>query len=385
MDIAIARVRPATPTPDRSRRRPSALLALLLTAVVVAAGCGGTSDASERPDPSGPVSGDASPTATPRRGPPTRAPSGRPSAGASAAPSFETYEIQGGDTLQRIADRLETTWQSLVFWNKDQFDTLNPASGSYDPGQIQAGWRLRYQRGVIVDDDPDGAAGVPEPTLAPPTPTSGPGGPAAVVERADGATGQVALTFDLDGRVEPALPIMRWLIANKVRATIFVTGELAQTRTGREVLTLIEENGLLFDLGNAGYSQVDLRPMGLRQLDGEIRRAEDALGAQTQRSARPFFRPPLGSWDDEVRTAAGAIGYSRIVLWDVDPLDWRTPNEGGPTATELATRVSSAVRDGSIVHLHLGGHHTLTALPDIVAQLGVRGLTPVTLRQLLRT
>ncbi len=72
-------------------------------------------------------------------------------------------------------------------------------------------------------------------------------------------------------------------------------------------------------------------------------------------------------------------------MWDIDSLDWKPESDGGPTTDDLTARVLARVQGGSIVLMHLGGYHTLEALPDIVAGLADRGFEPVTLTRLLGT
>ena len=43
----------------------------------------------------------------------------------------------------------------------------------------------------------------------------------------------VALTFDMGGRMDPAVDIMNFLVDNEVCATIFATGVMSQTAEGR--------------------------------------------------------------------------------------------------------------------------------------------------------
>ncbi len=70
-------------------------------------------------------------------------------------------------------------------------------------------------------------------------------------------------------------------------------------------------------------------------------------------------------------------------MWDVDTIDWKRVEDGGPTADEIVARVVSRARGGSIVLMHLGGYHTLEALPEVVQGLRDRGLEPVTLETML--
>jgi peptidoglycan/xylan/chitin deacetylase (PgdA/CDA1 family) len=85
-----------------------------------------------------------------------------------------------------------------------------------------------------------------------------------------------------------------------------------------------------------------------------------------------LFRPPGGAFSPYVIEAAGAYGQ-RVVLWSVDPADWKA----GTTAKQITRRVLRAVRPGSIVVLHDGGGdrtETLRALPRIVEGIRNKGL-----------
>jgi len=93
--------------------------------------------------------------------------------------------------------------------------------------------------------------------------------------------------------------------------------------------------------------------------------------------------PPFGAWNENVRTGVGAAGWPYLVMWDIDTIDWKATADGGPTAGDIATRVLSKAQGGSIVLMHLGGWHTLEALPDILTGLQAKGLHPVTLAEML--
>lgn len=95
-------------------------------------------------------------------------------------------------------------------------------------------------------------------------------------------------------------------------------------------------------------------------------------------SPTPFFRPPYGNYDRTTFAAAGRAGYSKIVLWDVDPSDYGQPGTG-----VIASRVLRAVRPGSIVLMHVTWQ-TASALPTILHGLRSRGLRPAALADLVR-
>jgi peptidoglycan/xylan/chitin deacetylase (PgdA/CDA1 family) len=243
----------------------------------------------------------------------------------------------------------------------------------------------------VYDEDaaPSPTAGASAgPTTAPttgvltPPPTTG--GPATVVSHGPRGTNRVALTFDMGGRLDPAVDIMTWLVENEVRATIFPTGKQGTEQPiGRAALELVRDHPELFVLGNHSWDHPSFPDLTAGEMRDPLARTEAGLLDLVGRTTRPYFRPPFGAWDAAVRDAVGSGGWSSIVMWDVDTIDWRPTSDGGPTAADIRTKVISNAEGGSIVLMHLGGWHTLEALPGLVSGLRERGLEPVTLAELL--
>jgi peptidoglycan-N-acetylglucosamine deacetylase len=302
-----------------------------------------------------------------------------------------TYTVVRGDTLLSIGRRFGTTGRSIAYWNRATYPNLDPDSPSYEPDRIQVGWVLVLIPGVVVDESNPpgssaGASATPAATRPPgqPAVTPAPGAPAIVVSHGSPNLRRVALTFDMGGRVDPALDIVAWLRDNGVHATFFVAGKTAsETAIGREVLEQAESRPDLFDIGNHSWDHPALNELDAAAIADQLGRTEAAVAAQTGRSTKPWVRPPFGTWDEDVRQAVGDAGWAYLVLWDVDPVDWKPSADGGPTARDLEARVVARAQGGSIVLLHLGGWHTLEALPAIVEGLRQKGLEPVTLSELL--
>ncbi len=155
-------------------------------------------------------------------------------------PSPTWYTVVAGDTLTSIARRFATTARSIAFWNRARYPTLDPQSPGYAPDRIEVGWRLTIIPGVVVDETeltPPPASPAPTVLRSPvivPGPTPLAGGSSLLVAHGDRASTAIALTFDMGGRLDPALEIVDWLIAHEVRATIFPTGKSgSETATGR--------------------------------------------------------------------------------------------------------------------------------------------------------
>lgn len=292
------------------------------------------------------------------------------------------YTVVAGDWLSLIAARYDSTSQSLVYWNRQRYPSLDPAQPAYDPNRIEVGWQLIVWPGVVVAYNP------PLPTLTPhppvPQPTATPGTPSVVVSHGSRSSAMVALTFDMGGRTDPALAIMSWLRDHDVPATIFMTGaSVDSTTAARQVISVINARPDLFDLGNHSYSHPDMTTLSAAQVTDELRRAEAAIAAWANQSPRPLFRLPYGAWDGEVLAGAGAAGYRWTVMWDVDTIDWKPISDGGPSAAQIVAKVVGRAQGGSIVLMHLGGYETVDTLPGIVAGLRARGYTLVTVGTLI--
>jgi peptidoglycan/xylan/chitin deacetylase (PgdA/CDA1 family) len=347
--------------------------------------CGGLTPS---PSPSGSVASPTTETAPPS---PSLAPPASPSAAPTvptppttpASPTPLTYVVVRGDTLTSIARRFSTDVRSISYWNRDRYPSLDPESPAYNPNAIAAGWELALIPGVVLSDD---ELPTPRPTTTPvptltlppaPTPT---GSTSLLVSNGPRASNAVALTFDMGGRLDPALDIMDWLIAHDVPATIFPTGKVASTTAvGTAVIERAAAHPDLFSVGNHSWDHPNFTTLTPDQMVDQLARTEAVVEPITGRSTRPWFRPPYGAQNATVRAAVGSAGWSYTVMWDVDTIDWKPEADGGPTTDDIVAKVLSRVQGGSIVLMHLGGYHTLEALPRIVEGLRARGFVPVTL------
>jgi peptidoglycan/xylan/chitin deacetylase (PgdA/CDA1 family) len=178
----------------------------------------------------------------------------------------------------------------------------------------------------------------------------------------------VALTFD-DGPWSYTPRVLAVLERMHARATFFVVGRLAKDHP----LLVRREYAAGMEVASHSYSHPYQPPFDRQRhptILREIRWGRAVLASIG--SAPTLFRPPGGSFSPYVVEAAGAYG-ERIVLWSVDPTDWKP----GVTAKQIASRVLGAVRPGSIVILHDGGGDrsaTVKALPRIIRGIRRRGL-----------
>ena len=220
-------------------------------------------------------------------------------------------------------------------------------------------------------------------------------GSAATYSRVSTTDKQVALTFDMGGRMTPAVDIMERLIIDRVCATIFPTGTAAQTSEGQAVMALIKAHPELFEIGNHTMHHCNLRdggggsacpvdPPTASQIQAELLDADAVFNGLVGTTGVPYWRPPYGAHNAAVRAAAAAIGYTKTIMWDIDTIDWKPIADGGPTAGSIVGKVVDNAGTGSIVLMHLGGYNTFDALPATVSRLRAGGLQPSTISALLR-
>lgn len=382
--------RPA-PAPRRTLDSPwvaaaLALVVILLAAVLIVPGLLGGSV----PGPTGTPAGSAGPSDPGATGTPVAPTFVRPTP--SPAPTFTTYVVRQGDTLNSIARQFATTARSIAWWNRSAYPSLDPESETYDPDRLEIGWALMLIPGIEVDDT-NPPTPTPGTTIVPlPSPTSGavktpaPAGPATVISHGSRSVPLIALTFDMGGRLDPAVDIVQWLIDHEVHATLFPTGKSGTTTAqGLAALQLAAEHPELFDVGNHSWDHPDFRDLSAAQMAQQLTSTEAAI-KPILGSTKPWFRPPFGGYNDAVKAGVGAAGWKYLVMWDVDTIDWRPVDNGdgpaGPTAAQIVAKIRDNAQGGSIVLMHLGGYNTLSALPGILAALEDRGLVPVTLGEM---
>ena len=183
----------------------------------------------------------------------------------------------------------------------------------------------------------------------------------------------VAITYD-DGPVPGSTERLLDILKRKgVHATFFVVGRNANANP--QVLRRIRDEG--HTIGNHSYSHPDLA----RQSDGAIAAQLDDTDAALQKQAGldpHWLRPPYGSHNPRVASAAGARGMA-LAVWDVDTADWQHRN---PATT--CKRAVDGAREGSIILMHDIHQPTVDAAECVIDGLRAKGLKPVGLDEMIK-
>ena len=119
---------------------------------------------------------------------------------------------------------------------------------------------------------------------------------------------------------------------------------------------------------------------GLTQarLTNEINRNEKWIEDTFGVTGRPFFRPPYGSHNAASDAVAGSLGYTKAMMWS-STLSDSTLQQPETIISQLETNLVP----GGIVLGHLNYPTTGQVFDQILAVLAQRGLTPVTVSELV--
>jgi peptidoglycan-N-acetylglucosamine deacetylase len=183
----------------------------------------------------------------------------------------------------------------------------------------------------------------------------------------------IAMTFD-DGPSGVLTPkLLDLLAARHIKATFFLIGQNVVDHP--EIVARALKEG--HELGNHSWSHPNLAKMSDEGVRSQLRRTDDAIKSAAGISPK-VMRPPYGSITPrEKRWINNEFGY-KIILWDVDPLDWKRP---GPSV--VCNRILKETRAGSIILSHDIHPGTIEAMPATFSQLEAKGFKFVTVSELI--
>jgi len=183
----------------------------------------------------------------------------------------------------------------------------------------------------------------------------------------------IAITFD-DGPSATLTPkLLDILAAHHIKATFFVIGENVVQHP--EIVARAAREG--HEIGNHSWSHPNFGKMSDEGVRGQVQRTDDVI--KDAAGARPtLLRPPYGSITArQKRWIHDQFGY-QIILWDVDPYDWKRP---GPSV--VRNRILKETQPGSIVLSHDIHPGTIEAMPSTFDALEAKGFRFVTVSELI--
>lgn len=183
----------------------------------------------------------------------------------------------------------------------------------------------------------------------------------------------VALTFD-DGPHPSLTPrLLDILDKHGVKATFFVLGQNVRrypdivrraAASGHEIASHSDTHP---NLGRSSQEKI------FRELDATESAIINACGKKPK-----VMRPPYGSMTSAQRQSVyNKYGY-HIILWNVDPLDWKKPG-----SSVVASRLANGCRPGGILLAHDIHASTIDAMDSAINQIKAKGYRFTTVSNLL--
>jgi peptidoglycan/xylan/chitin deacetylase (PgdA/CDA1 family) len=210
------------------------------------------------------------------------------------------------------------------------------------------------------------------PAIAPARP-----GPAHVIFQGP-ARPEVALTFD-DGFCAACVArIVHTLAATGAHATIFPNGVYSRSwePQAATIRRLVAAGALT--IGNHTFLHHDAQLESSTAFETDLAHDETWIERTFGVTARPFFRPPYGAYNQNALQIAGKQGYTKVLIWSGTVAD-SSPR----TVGYILGAIRHWAKPGAIILMHGNYPATSIALPQIVDILRARGLRPVTLAEML--
>ena len=183
----------------------------------------------------------------------------------------------------------------------------------------------------------------------------------------------IAMTFD-DGPSAVLTPrLLDILKQRNIKVTFFVLGQLVQEHP--EILQRAVAEG--HEIGNHSWDHKALNKLGEGGLRHEL---ADTSAEITKATGKPvtLMRPPYGATNARLNRSIEKEYGMKVILWSVDPLDWKRP---GPQV--VSQRILKETQPGAIILSHDIHPGTIEAMPATLDALLAKGYKFVTVSELL--
>ena len=183
----------------------------------------------------------------------------------------------------------------------------------------------------------------------------------------------IAMTFD-DGPSSANTPrLLEILKQRNIKATFFLIGQNAASNP--DLVRRILADG--HEVGNHSWTHPQLSKLSDDRVTTEINKTQDAI-KEASGFTPTILRPPYGAITVRQREWIESQFGLSIILWSVDPFDWKRPG-----ASVITQRILSQVRPGAIILSHDIHKQTVDAMPATLDGLIAKGYKFVTVTQLI--
>ncbi len=191
----------------------------------------------------------------------------------------------------------------------------------------------------------------------------------SVVNNTVSESKKIALTFDDGPNPDYTQKLLAGLRERGVKVTFFLLGK--EIEKYPEIVEEIAKDGHL--IGNHSYEHVNWNNMSDNEVKEQIDMTNRVIYEVTGKYPE-YIRPPYGC----CRYNLDCGTTMTEVLWDIDPLDWKTSN-----SDVVAKHVIDKAEDNDIILLHDASESSVNAALKIIDELEKNGYTFVTVEEIL--
>ena len=183
----------------------------------------------------------------------------------------------------------------------------------------------------------------------------------------------IAMTFDDGPSAENTPRLLEMLKQRNIKATFFLIGQ--NVASNPDLVRQILAEG--HEIGNHSWTHPQLSKLSDQRVSSEITKTQDAI-KDASGFTPTLLRPPYGAITPRQREwIENQFGLS-IILWSVDPFDWKRPG-----ASVITQRILTETRSGAIILSHDIHKQTVDAMPATLDGLMRKGFKFVTVSQLI--
>jgi len=183
----------------------------------------------------------------------------------------------------------------------------------------------------------------------------------------------IAMTFDDGPSAENTPRLLEMLKQRNIKATFFLIGQ--NVASNPDLVRRILAEG--HEIGNHSWTHPQLSKLSDQRVSSEITKTQDAI-KDASGFTPTLLRPPYGAITPRQREwIENQFGLS-IILWSVDPFDWKRPG-----ASVITQRILTETRSGAIILSHDIHKQTVDAMPATLDGLMRKGFKFVTVSQLI--
>jgi peptidoglycan-N-acetylglucosamine deacetylase len=183
----------------------------------------------------------------------------------------------------------------------------------------------------------------------------------------------IAMTFDDGPSAENTPRLLEMLKQRNIKATFFLIGQ--NVASNPDLVRRILADG--HEIGNHSWTHPQLSKLSDDRVTMEITKTQDAI-KDASGFTPTLLRPPYGAITPRQREWVEDRFGLNVILWSVDPFDWKRPG-----ASVITQRILSQTRPGAIILSHDIHKQTVDAMPATLDGLIAKGYKFATVSQLI--